>query len=95
MKKTCDKIIQFTFVSVISICSLLTACSGNTVTIENEYNKEGTVSSMFVEVERTGNFYVIYHKETKVMYAVSYGAHNCGTVTLLVDENGDPMLWEE
>jgi hypothetical protein len=29
------------------------------------------------------------------MYAVSSGAYNGGTFTLLVDENGKPMLWED
>lgn len=50
---------------------------------------------MFVEVERTMIYRVVYHKDTKVMYTISYGTHNSGAFTLLVDENGDPMLWEE
>lgn len=50
--------------------------------------------SMFVIVEEVYEWMVVYHKETKVMYAVSYGHENHGTFTLLVDENGNPMLWE-
>lgn len=34
-------------------------------------------------------------KETGVMYAVSNGGYNSGTFTLLVDENGKPLIWED
>lgn len=50
--------------------------------------------SMFVCVESTSSWYIVYHKETKVMYAVSGGYYNSGTFTLLVDENGNPMIYE-
>ena len=56
-------------------------------------NKEDT--SMFVEIEQTGMWEIVYHKETKVMYVVSCGAYNAGTFTLLVDADGKPMLWED
>lgn len=64
--------------------------------METTFDVEAEVlpPSMFVEVERGSDYRVIYHKETKVMYAVSYGGYNQGTFTLLVDENGDPMLYE-
>ncbi len=52
-------------------------------------------TSMFVVVETTGIWKVVYHKETKVMYVVSFGGYNCGTFTLLVDADGKPMLWED
>lgn len=51
--------------------------------------------SMFVKVEDGPMWNVYYHKDTKVMYAVSTGHYNSATFTMLVDENGDPMLWEE
>ena len=49
--------------------------------------------SMFICVESTDIWKVVYHKDTKVMYAVSYGYYNKGIFTLLVDKNGNPMLW--
>ena len=55
----------------------------------------GDDSSMFVSVERTGIWRVVYHKDTKVMYAVSFGGYNSGTFTLLVDRDGKPLLWED
>lgn len=51
--------------------------------------------SMFVLIEETYGWSVVYHKDTKVMYIVSNGAYNNGTFTLLVDAQGKPMLWED
>jgi hypothetical protein len=49
---------------------------------------------MFIKIETTDDYYIVYHRETKVMYAVSDGAYNRGIFTLLVDEDGRPMLYE-
>lgn len=46
-------------------------------------------TSRFVQIERTDFGMVVYDLETKVMYAVS----NHGIFTLLVDQNGDPLLY--
>lgn len=40
-------------------------------------------------------FSVVYDKKTKVLYAVSTGQYNKGVVTLLVDADGKPLLYEE
>ena len=50
--------------------------------------------SIFVEIERGGTYRIVYQKENKVMYAVSSSGYNAGNFTLLVDENGDPMLYK-
>ena len=49
---------------------------------------------MFVEREEANRWIIVYHKETKVMYAVSYGSYNIGTFTLLVNADGTPMLYK-
>ena len=61
------------------------------VKTEKEVNGK---NSMFVVVETADLWKVVYHKETKVMYVISYSSYNCGNFTLLVDENGNPLLWE-
>ena len=38
---------------------------------------------------------IVYHKKTKVMYAISCGYHNCGTMTRLDNADGSPLLYEE
>ncbi len=49
--------------------------------------------SMFVYIEKSPRWMIVYHKETKVMYAVSNG-ENYGNFVLLVDADGSPLLWE-
>ena len=66
----------------------LTACT--------KYEKENiNDTSMFVVIEETSSWVVVYHKETKVMYAVSWGGYNAGTFTVMVDENGKPLIYNE
>ena len=68
----------------------LSACG----TKQTSETTKGEASRMVV-VEELGSCYIVYDKYTKVMYAVSNGAYNRGTFTLLVDANGDPLLYEE
>lgn len=51
--------------------------------------------SRFVQVERGSVYSVVYDKETKVMYAVSYYGDGSGVFTLLVNADGSPKLWTE
>lgn len=68
---------------------ILSGCASNSV--DSEVTDD---DSMFVRIENTNMaFDVVYHKKTKVMYAISTGGYNGGTVTVLVDENGSPMLY--
>lgn len=48
----------------------------------------------FIKISDEGTFYICYDKKTKVEYAVSNGYYNCGTVTVLVDAEGKPLLYE-
>ena len=50
--------------------------------------------SRFMEVERTNAWKIIADRETGVMYAVSYGGYNIGTFTLLVDADGNPLIYK-
>lgn len=60
----------------------------------SEGNSSQNQRSMFVEVENGYEYYVVYHKDTKVMYSVSDGAYNRGTFTALLNPDGTPMLYE-
>lgn len=75
-------------VSLITVL-MLSGCD----TVENEGGKEG--ESMFVKVEQTADWCVVYNKYTRVMYAVSAGPYNSGSFVLLVNDDGTPMLWED
>ena len=51
-------------------------------------------TSRMVVVEETGAYYIVYDKYTKVMYAISASGYNYGNFALLVDANGNPLLYE-
>lgn len=52
-------------------------------------------TSRMIEVEETGAYVIVYDKYTKVMYAISNSGYNYGNFTLLVDANGNPLLYNE
>lgn len=93
-------------ITILCICLLLTGCgevaeSANEATYETESeDKQMEDTNMFVYVQRhdffEGRDYdVVYHKDTKVMYAISHGKYNTGNFTLLVNADGTPMVYEE
>lgn len=73
----------------LSIAFTMTACGA---TVERESKDE---TSMFVCVENSILWKIVYHKKTKVMYAVSDSSYNYGNFTLLVNADGTPMIWED
>ena len=77
---------------LLSLMLLTVGCGIERVKIEETKQEQ---SSMFVKVESTHLWDVVYHKNTKVMYAVSRGEYNSGTFTLLVDAEGNPMIYGE
>ena len=58
--------------------------------------RDGEKSSQkrFVPVEIAWLYEIVVDRETRVMYAVSNGAYNHGTFTVMVDENGKPLTWD-
>lgn len=69
----------------------LMGCGKKVNSIESDKESD---ASMFVCVETTMTWRIVYHKETKVMYAVSTYGYGSGVFTLLVDRDGSPMVWE-
>lgn len=66
---------------------ILVGCGSNTVG-NAEYER-------FVQIYRGDEFKIVYDTGTKVQYSVSRGSYNHGTLTLLVDAEGKPLLYEE
>lgn len=73
---------------LLIICALV--ISGCMKTVE-DYDAQG--QSMEV-VEKYLRGRIIVDRETNVMYWMSEGAENMGTLTLLVDEHGQPKLYK-
>jgi hypothetical protein len=78
----------FVIVLIVSLILTLTACGAS---IERD-QVEGE-DSMFVIVEQTNGWLVVYQRNTMVMYAISCGGYNSGNFCLLVNPDGTPMLW--
>lgn len=76
-------------IAILLILLMLVGC-GKTTRAESESDK----NKRFVTIETAWTYLVVADRETGVMYAVSNGVYNCGTFTLLVDEDGNPLIWD-
>lgn len=72
---------------VIAIIAVMLSGCGGPIDAETYECK----SPSFVKVESTLEYEIVYHRDTKVMYVTSYR----GGYTVMVDENGTPLLWED
>lgn len=88
MKKTIISV--FIAIICVTVLTFQTGCGAGT---DVEYTEETSETSMFVTVEETLTWAVVYHKTTKVMYVVSCGTYNYGNFTLLVNADGTPMIY--
>ena len=75
--------------AVLMIVSVLTACGENPAADDEAPVKE----PVFVTIEKEWRYSILYCKETGVMYWMSRGAYNVGTLTLLVNPDGSPMIY--
>lgn len=76
---------------VLALCLSLCAC-GVPTSVVQEQSSHGT--SMFIEVEHTTYWKVVYHRDTKVMYVVSWAGEGAGVFTMLANPDGTPQLWK-
>lgn len=76
-------------IAILLVLLMLVGC-GKTEKAESESG----LGKRFVTIETAWTYLIVADRETGVMYAVSNGMYNCGTFTLLVDEDGSPMLWD-
>ena len=76
-------------IGILSITILLTGCGRDEKSVsDNDTNNN------FVLISKENGGDVIYDKRTGVEYWRSCGAYNSGTLTLLVDENGNPLIYD-
>ena len=100
------KTIAVVFVSLGILTIITVLCLDNQVNKVQEPNTFSTMLSealsdslndtrLFVPVAILKDSKIVYHRDTKVLYAVSTGYGNKGTYTLLVNQDGSPMIYEE
>lgn len=77
-------------VAIALVC--LVACAAQPVAAV--YSESDSLQTQFVEVGSAEHYKVVYNSATRVMYTVSNGRYNGGTFTLLVNEDGTPMIWK-
>lgn len=77
-------------IALILLMAVVTGCAHTKV----ESKLVSETPSIFVVVERTYGYNIVYDKETKVMYAVSNLSDGSGRFTLLVNQDGSPKLWK-
>lgn len=75
--------------ALLMIVSVLTACGENPGADDEAPVKE----PVFVTIEEHWYYSLLYCKETGVMYWMSQGSKNVGTLTLLVNPDGSPMIY--
>ena len=80
-------------VLIASLFIVLLVFASCTATVEKTENQQK--ASLFVQIEQTNIWKIVYHKETKVLYAVSNGGYNSGNFTVLVNPDGTPMIYKE
>ena len=80
-------------ICTLVLCLLLCSCSVDVQRQEDIDNSGSSNTSMFIEVERGAIWRIVYHRDTKVMYAVSIGGYNGGNFTPLVNADGTPMVY--
>jgi hypothetical protein len=80
--------------TILAITLCMCAFTGCSYSAIEQEEKENSGSSMFVRLEKASSWHIVYHKETKVMYAVSRGGYNAGNFTLMVNPDGTPQIWD-
>jgi outer membrane biogenesis lipoprotein LolB len=82
---------------ILCACLLLAGCKETSESNEgnNQQKESKQKKSEFVTIENGWDYKVVYQRDTKVMYVVSWGSYNIGTFTLLVNADGTPMVYDE
>ena len=94
MKKMIKHILAGLAAFLIIVSIMLTFAGCASIRAEAKEVEETDDGSTFILVDADYYCWIVYHKDTKVMYAVSRSPNNIGTYTLLVNADGTPMIWE-
>ncbi len=77
------------FICILMLSLLLVGCGKS-----SESDADAGEKSRFVCVENNMGWRIMADRETGVMYVMSCGTNNTGTFTLMVDADGNPLIYE-
>ena len=82
---------------ILILCLALCSCGPVMQTHEQVSGNSDEMHSMFILLEKNDGigYLIVYHKDTKVMYAISCGYYNKGTFTVMLNPDGTPMIYGE
>jgi hypothetical protein len=97
MKKFCTNTligasVVFVVALLIGLIVLVYSMIYDTITITTF--PETTSPYVLVYTDTYFNCEIVYDKDTKVMYSISNGTYNRGTLTVLLNADGTPKIWE-
>ena len=94
MKKTIKRVIAglAAFLIVALIVLMFSGCTSTRAEAKEVDDVDD--GNTFILVDADYYCWIVYHKDTKVMYAISRSGYNAGTYTVLVNADGTPMIWE-
>jgi predicted small secreted protein len=81
---------RFLIVLLIVLVVTLTGCA--TGRVDTKAGEDDNLMFFIASREKSGC--VIVDKTTRVMYWLSCGSYNYGTLTMLVNADGTPRIWE-
>lgn len=84
-------------VALVLLAVALAGCADKAKSPAEIAEQESNANKMFIIVAELPNVCgeIVYDKQTRVMYWVSNGSYNYGTLTMLVNADGTPRLWED
>lgn len=81
-------------IAIALLTTVLFGCGERT--IQNEAKKEqDSYNTYFIRISEEYGGDIIYDSRTGVQYWRSSGAYNNGTLTVLVDADGKPLIYKE
>lgn len=79
------------FIVILMVFALSGCTNMNHVT---DHIPDDTLTSFLIAETYTYGW-ILVDRDTHVMYWMSKSSYNCGNLTLLVDENGNPKIYKE
>ena len=80
-------------ITIMLLAVILSGCGQRT--IQNEAKKEqDSYNTYFIRVSEEYGGDIVYDSRTGVQYWRSNGAYNHGTLTVLIDADGKPLIYK-